>query len=194
MDEAGVIARLSPLLLTTADAITLEPPGEMESAVLVPLTLKDGRLSILFTRRPDDMRRHAGEYSFPGGRRDENEGDLLATALRETEEEVGIREADVAVIGALQPTATIATGFSVHPFVALVPEEAAYIAEPAEVAELIVLDAFDLMCSVERRRLTRKDASIRTSVYPVGDRFIWGATGRILADLFDRIGPILTEQ
>jgi len=85
MDEAGVVARLNPLLLTTADAIALEPPGEMESAVLVPLTVKDGRISILFTRRPDEMRRHAGEYSFPGGRRDEHEKDLLATALRETD-------------------------------------------------------------------------------------------------------------
>jgi len=194
MDEAGVVARLNPLLLTTADAIALEPPGEMESAVLVPLTVKDGRISILFTRRPDEMRRHAGEYSFPGGRRDEHEKDLLATALRETEEEIGIRERDVTIIGALQPTATIATGFSVHPFVGIVPDGAARIAEPAEVAEIVVLDAFELMNSVERRRLSRPGAAFRASVYPLGDRVIWGATGRILADLFDRIGPLLSEQ
>lgn len=194
MDEAGVATRLSPLLLNTADAIALEPPGEMESAVLVPLTIVDGSLSVLFTRRPDEMRRHAGEYSFPGGRRDAGEPDLLATALRETEEEIGIPPTSVNVLGALQPTATIATGFSVHPFVALVPADAAYIAEPAEVAEIVVLNALDLMLSVERRRLSRPGAAFRTSVYPLGEKVIWGATGRILADLFDRIGPMLLDS
>lgn len=193
MDAAGVKSRLEPVLLTVEDAIGLEPPGEMESAVLVPLTLTEGRLSIVFTRRPDEMRRHAGEYSFPGGRREAEEPDLLATALRETEEEIGIPPSAVEVIGALQPTATIATGFSVHPFVGLVPSDAAYIAQPEEVAEIVLLDAFELMQSVERRRLSRPGATFWTSVYPLGDRVIWGATGRMLADLFDRIRPVLTE-
>ena len=192
MDLAGARARLSPTLLKVEDAVALEPPGEMESAVLVPLTFVEDRLSILFTRRPDDMRRHAGEYSFPGGRREPGEPDLLATALRESEEEIGIPPTSVEVLGALQPTATIATGFSVHPFVGLIPNGIARIAESAEVAEILVVDAFELMNSVERRRLSRPGAAFRTTVFPLGDRVIWGATGRMLADLFDRIGSLLT--
>ncbi|MEI7560129.1 MAG: CoA pyrophosphatase [Actinomycetes bacterium] len=187
MDPVGTLARLRPFLIDPAAAVELEPPGSTESAVLVPFTVVDGRLCLVLTRRRDDLRRHAGEFSFPGGRRDPGEKDLLATALRETHEEIGIEPTDVEIIGALQPTSTIATGFSLHPFVGLVPAGAARIAEPAEVAEITVLDVAQLMSSADRALLSRRDVAFRTAVYPLGDKFIWGATARILADLFDRI-------
>ena len=191
MDPAGTIARLRPSLLDTAEAIELEPPGVTESAVLVPLTVTAEGLSIVFTRRRDDLRRHAGEFSFPGGRRDPGERDLLATALRETHEEIGIEPEAVTVIGALQPTATIATDFAVHPFVGIVRPDAARIAAPEEVAEIVTLTVESLLAGAERRRLSRRNVAFRTSVFPVGERVIWGATARILADLFDRLGPLV---
>ncbi|MEI6447494.1 MAG: CoA pyrophosphatase [Actinomycetes bacterium] len=188
MGAAGTIARLRPLLLDLEDAAALEPPGVTESAVLVPLTVVDDEVRVVFTRRRDDLRRHAGEFSFPGGRRDPGEANLIETALRETEEEVGIDRSLIELIGALQPTATIATDFSIHPFVGVVPAGAARVAEPAEVAEVIEVPLGELVASRERRRLTRRDLAFHTTVYPVGDRVIWGATARILDDLVDRLG------
>jgi 8-oxo-dGTP pyrophosphatase MutT (NUDIX family) len=187
MDAAGIVTHLGRTLIPTDLAITLEPPGAVEAAVLVPLTVRDGALAVLLTRRRDDLRSHAGEYSFPGGRRDRGEPNLLATALRETHEEVGIDQSSIEVIGALQPTATIATDFSIHPFVGLVPGDVAHIAEPAEVAEVLELPLDELLQGRRRQELRRRDVAFRTSVYPVGDRAIWGATARILDDLADRL-------
>ena len=188
MTAAEAIARLHPNLLDAERAARLEPPGALESAVLVPLIESDAGLKVVVTRRRDDMRSHAGEFSFPGGRRDPGEPSLIHTALRETREEVGITEADIKLIGALQPTATIATSFSLHPFVGLVPEGAARVAEPAEVAEVLELPLLELLASRRREVLRRRDVAFRTTVYPVGDRVIWGATARILGDLGDRLG------
>jgi 8-oxo-dGTP pyrophosphatase MutT (NUDIX family) len=188
VDAAGTIARLRPLLLDLEEAAALEPPGVTESAVLVPLTIVDDEVRVVFTRRRDDLRRHAGEFSFPGGRRDPGEANLIETALRETEEEVGIDRSMVELIGALQPTATIATDFAIHPFVGVVPAGSARVAEPAEVAEVIEVPLGELVASRERRRLTRRDLAFHTTVYPLGDRVIWGATARMLDDLVDRLG------
>jgi len=187
MDPAGAIARLRLRLLDTDHAAALEPPGAVESAVLVPLVESTDGLSVVLTRRRDDLRSHAGEFSFPGGRRDPGEASLVDTALREAEEEVGIARTTVELIGALQPTATIATSFSLHPFVGLVPEGAATVAEPAEVAEVVELPLFDLLRSERRVTLDRRGVGFRTTVYPLGDRVVWGATARILGDLADRL-------
>ena len=187
MTAAEAIARLRPNLLDAQTAAALEPPGALESAVLVPLVDAGDELHIVLTRRRDDMRSHAGEYSFPGGRRDPGEKTLMHTALRETHEEVGIQPSSVQVIGALQPTATIATSWSLHPFVGVVPQSAAYIAGVEEVAEVLELPLLDLLASRTRRRLSRRDVAFRTTVYPIGERVIWGATARILADLAERI-------
>ena len=91
-----------------------------DAAVLVPLYLDRGRLHAVFTKRQDDLRRHPGEISFPGGRYDEGERDLRATALREANEEIGLPTDAVEIVGALQPTSTIATGYAVYPFVGLI--------------------------------------------------------------------------
>jgi 8-oxo-dGTP pyrophosphatase MutT (NUDIX family) len=187
MDAAGTITRLRDLLIPIEVAAELEPPGEVESAVLVPLVASESGLSVVFTRRRDDMRRHAGEYSFPGGRRDPGEINLIETALREADEEVGLKREHVELIGALQPTATIATSFSVHPFVGLVPSGVARIVAEAEVAEVVEVPLADLVGSGRREVLSRREVSFRTSVYPLGDRVIWGATARILTDLIDRL-------
>jgi len=187
MGAAEAIARLRPLLLDVDRAAALEPPGALESAVLVPLVVSNDELRLVVTRRRDDMRSHAGEYSFPGGRRDPGELSLVHTALRETHEEIGIPAESVELIGALQPTATIATSFSLHAFVGIVPEGAAWIAEPAEVAEVLELPLLELLASRKRDVLRRRDVAFRTTVYPIGERVIWGATARILGDLADRL-------
>ena len=112
--------RIRPSLLTVEDAVTIDVSGRTDAAVLVPLYESRGQLHAVFTKRRDDLRRHPGEISFPGGRRDEDDRDLLATSLREAEEEIGLPVDAVDVLGALQPTPTIATGYAVYPFVGMI--------------------------------------------------------------------------
>ena len=182
--------QLSAVLLEPAAASALDVRGRTDAGVLVALYLDGGRLHAVLTRRRDDMRRHPGEISFPGGRHDDTDPDLLATALREAEEEIGLAPSGVRVLGALQPTPTIATGYAIYPFVGLIEPGMAWTLSAREVAEVLELALDDLQAGYGRRRLLRRGVPIRTDTYVVGDDLIWGATARILADLFERIGPL----
>ena len=194
MDREELRRRLDPVLLDADAASGLEVRGRTQAAVLVPLFLQDGRVHAVFTRRREDLRRHAGEISFPGGRRDEGDADLGATALREAEEEIGLEPSGVELIGALQPTPTIATDYAVYPFVGLIEPGQHWRASAREVAEVLELPLGALRGGYARRRLVRRGLPIRTDTYTVERNLIWGATARILADLFDRISPVLDEE
>ena len=183
--------QLRRVLLSTEEAVQLDVSGRTDAAVLVPLYLQDGQLHGVFTKRREDLRRHPGEISFPGGRYEEGEADLTATALREADEEIGLPPEAVEIVGALQPTPTIATGYAVYPFVGVIDAGRTWTLSAREVAEVLELSLTELMAGYGRRRLVRRGLSIRTDTYVVGDHLIWGATARILADLFDRIAPLL---
>jgi 8-oxo-dGTP pyrophosphatase MutT (NUDIX family) len=182
---------LRRVLLEPEAAMALEVRGRTDAAVLVPLYLDDGVPHAVFTRRREDLRRHPGEISFPGGRYEEGEPDLRATALREAEEEIGLPRDGVEIVGALQPTPTIATDYAVYPFVGLIEPGRIWTPSAGEVAEVLELSLPELFAGYARRRLIRRGLPIRTDTYVVGDHLIWGATARILADLFDRIEPLL---
>jgi len=182
---------LRRVLLAPEDALALEVLGRTDAGVLVPLYLDDGDVHVVFTKRRDDLRRHPGEISFPGGRYDEGEDDLRATALREAQEEIGLPPEAVDIIGALQPTPTIATGYAVYPFVGLIEPGRTWTLSPREVTAVIELPLPALLAGYGRRRLIRRGLPIRTDTYLVGEHLIWGATARILSDLFDRIEPII---
>jgi 8-oxo-dGTP pyrophosphatase MutT (NUDIX family) len=184
---------LRRVLLAPAAASALDVRGRTDAAVLVALYLDNGWLHAVFTKRREDLRRHPGEISFPGGRHDDTDADLLATALREADEEIGLPGSAVHVLGALQPTPTIATGYAVYPFVGLIEAGRAWTLSPREVACVLELSLHDVLAGYARRRLLRRGIPIRTDTYVVGDNLIWGATARILADLFDRIGPLLSR-
>jgi 8-oxo-dGTP pyrophosphatase MutT (NUDIX family) len=185
--------RLSGVLLTAEAASELDVRGRTDAAVLVALYVDGGRLHAVFTKRREDLRRHPGEISFPGGRHDDTDADLEATALRETEEEIGLPPAAVRMLGALQPTPTIVTSYAIYPFVGLIEPGLAWTLSAREVAAVFELALDDLLAGYARRRLVRRGIPIRTDTYVVGDDLIWGATARILADLFDRIGPLLND-
>jgi 8-oxo-dGTP pyrophosphatase MutT (NUDIX family) len=188
--RAELADRLRTVLLDAEQAAALEVHGRTDAAVLVPLFLDDaGRLHAVFTRRPDDMRRHAGEISFPGGRADEGE-DLRDAALREAFEEIGLPPDDVELIGALQPTPTIATNYAVYPFVGLIDPGKEWKLSPREVDAVLELSIEDLRTGYDRRRLLRRGVPFRTDTYVVGEDLIWGATARILADLLQRLDAI----
>jgi 8-oxo-dGTP pyrophosphatase MutT (NUDIX family) len=186
-----VRAQLQHVLLRADDAIALDVRGRTDAAVLVALYVDHGLLHAVLTERRADLRRHAGEVSFPGGRRDETDPDLRFTALREAHEEIGLPPEAVDLIGALQPTPTIATGYAIYPFVGLIEPGQAWKLSPREVAEVLELPLVALRDGYARRRLVRRGVPIRTDTYMAADKLIWGATARILADLFDRIGPLL---
>ena len=98
------------------------------------------------------------------------------------------------IVGALQPTPTIATGYAVYPFVGMIDAGRTWTPSAGEVAEVLELALDELLAGYGRRRLVRRGVPIRTDTYVVADNLIWGATARILADLFDRIGPLLEAR
>jgi 8-oxo-dGTP pyrophosphatase MutT (NUDIX family) len=182
-----VAQRLRAVLLDPEEAAALDVHGRIDAAVLVPLYLDGGDLHAVFTRRRDDLRRHAGEISFPGGRQDDDESDLRQTALREAEEEIGLSPGDVELIGALQPTPTIATNYAVYPFVGLIEPGRQWRPSEAEVAAVLEFPLPRLRAGYARRRLLRRGVPFRTDVYCVDEHLIWGATARIVGDLLERV-------
>jgi 8-oxo-dGTP pyrophosphatase MutT (NUDIX family) len=187
-------AILDGVLLDTREAAALDVHGRTDAAVLVPLFVDDaGEPSVVLTRRREDMRRHPGEISFPGGRQDPEDEDLCATALREAHEEIGLAPEGVELIGALQPTPTIATNYAVYPFVGLIAPGQTWRPAEAEVAEVLELRLADLRAGYGRRRMLRRGVPFRTDTYVVGDHLVWGATARMLADLFDRLDRAATD-
>jgi 8-oxo-dGTP pyrophosphatase MutT (NUDIX family) len=178
---------LRSVLLDAGEAAALDVHGRIDAAVLVPLYVSGGELHAVFTRRREDLRRHPGEISFPGGRQDDDETDLRLTALREAEEEIGLPPRAVELVGALQPTPTIATNYAVYPFVGLIEPGRTWRPSAAEVAEVLEFPLHRLREGYARRRLLRRGVPFRTDVYCVDQHLIWGATARIVADLLERV-------
>lgn len=154
--------------------------------MLVPMHGWPDTPGLVFTERRHDLRRHAGEVSFPGGRRDPGET-LQQAALREAEEEIKLSRDDVEVVGALPPIGTFVTNYKVHPFVGLIEPGLPFEPNPAEVESVIVASLEDLRAGYDKRRLVRRGVPIRTDTYLVDDHLIWGATARILGELLERV-------
>jgi 8-oxo-dGTP pyrophosphatase MutT (NUDIX family) len=158
--------------------------------VLLPLFGWPGEPGLIFTERRADLRRHAGEISFPGGRRDEGDADLAATALREAEEEIGLDPASVELSCSLPPISTFATGYRIHPFVGLIPDprQLGLTPSPAEVETVLAFSLDVLRSGYAIRRLVRRGVALHAPTYEVEGRLIWGATARILGELLERLG------
>jgi 8-oxo-dGTP pyrophosphatase MutT (NUDIX family) len=187
------VDRLRELLLTPEAAARLDAHGSKEAAVLVPLYLDNRSLHAVFTKRRDDLRRHPGEISFPGGRQDTPDEDLRRTALREADEEIGLPPDAVELVGALPPTGTFVTSYKIHPFVGVIQPGHAWTPQPTEVEEVLEVSLPDLMRGFEMKRLVRRGVPIRTPAYTVGGNFIWGATARIVQNLLERLEPLVAE-
>ncbi len=184
-------AELRELLLSPEEAAAIDVPGRTAAGVLVPLYLDAGELHAVFTRRRAELRRHAGEISFPGGRRDPEDPSLEATALREAEEEIGLASGAVELVGALPPTPTLVTSYRIHPFVGIIGPGHDWVPEPAEVDAVLELSLSSLVQGYEERRLPRRGVPFKTSTYTVGEHFVWGATARIVRMLLERLAPLL---
>jgi 8-oxo-dGTP pyrophosphatase MutT (NUDIX family) len=179
LDDAEIRRRLSP-----AEATWRSEAGLRDAAVLLPLVRRRDRDVLVFTLRRPDLAAHAGQISFPGGGRHGPDEDPVRTALRETEEEIGLAAAALDVLGRLPDRVSIA-GYLVAPFVARVREEPVYRPLESEVAEVFELPVAAML---ERERW-----SFRPSTHPlarfaqipyvdVEGRTVWGLTGIILRD------------
>jgi 8-oxo-dGTP pyrophosphatase MutT (NUDIX family) len=162
---------------------------QIPAAVLVALfvTADANEPHVVLTRRRADLRRHAGEISFPGGRRDACDATLADTALREAEEEVGLPRAQVRLLGELPPTSTFATNYVIHPYVGVIPAGLLWQLSPREVDAVLELPVAALRSARTRTRLERRGISFETEAYLLEENLIWGATARILEQLLERL-------
>jgi 8-oxo-dGTP pyrophosphatase MutT (NUDIX family) len=175
-------------ILSRRERRPIENPAYVHAAVIVPLFNKDGSCHLLFTRRTQEVKHHKGQISFPGGASDEEDGDLRKTALRETFEEIGLKEKDVQIIGILDDIVTT-TNFIVTPFVGYFSYPHPFRLSQREIDELIEVPLSVLLdpgCFSEREIA---DGSQRRLVYnyQCGPHSIWGATALILKQLLELI-------
>jgi 8-oxo-dGTP pyrophosphatase MutT (NUDIX family) len=153
--------------------------GGTPAAVLVPV-LDLPEPALLFTVRSQEVRDHKGEISFPGGVRHLEDRDLLHTALRETEEELGIAPGLVEVLGALPPTHTVVTGYVIVPFVGMLAGRPSLAPSPVEIAEVLELPVGSLSVAEREEGMEREEGFRSWFAYEVGGHRVWGATGRIV--------------
>lgn len=165
--------------------------GQIEAAVLVPIYLAAAEPHVVLTRRRADLRRHAGEISFPGGRREPGDATLADTALREAEEEIGLSQTEVRLAGALTPTSTFVTNYAIYPFVGAIEPRRTWAVNEAEVDAVIELSLRDLRLGRGTAQITRRGFTFETDAYELSGHLIWGVTARILDDLIARLAPML---
>ncbi len=163
-----------------------------EAAVLVPLFEREGVPHILFTRRPAHLRHHANQFSFPGGGREPEDETPLHTALRETEEELGIDRSRVRVLGMLDEEPSI-TQFRVQPFVGVIPGDGQYRPSAEEVAFILEVPLVGLMDPAILRTEQRVVGGVAYDVhfYTYNTHVIWGLTARILHHLLSHVAELL---
>jgi 8-oxo-dGTP pyrophosphatase MutT (NUDIX family) len=163
------------------------PSGSHRRAgVLAPLFVRDGNLWVLLTKRTESVERHRGQIAFPGGGQEDGDESLYATALRETEEEIGMARADVRYLGALSPLTTV-TDFYVEPYVGAIPHPYPFRLQDSEIAGLIEVPVPALLdpAALETRPFPGRPEPVL--FYHYGDTVIWGATARMLKELLDAL-------
>ena len=181
VDQIGTI-------LSSRKRRVIEHPPFSHAAVLVPLFKKGDGCHLLFTKRSDQVKHHKGEISFPGGVVDEEDLELISTALREADEEIGLKKSDVQILGILDDIVTI-TQFIVTPIVGLFPYPYPFKVSEVEIAELIEVPLSSLLRekSFSEKEIIRGGQKEIVYAYQYEKHIIWGATARILKQFLDLI-------
>jgi 8-oxo-dGTP pyrophosphatase MutT (NUDIX family) len=163
-------------------------PNLKPAAVLVPLVARPSGLGVILTRRASHLSSHAGQIAFPGGRCDDGDADVGATALREAQEEVGLDPDHVTLIGASDSYETV-TRFAVTPIIGLIDPRAPLTPDPAEVAEIFEVPLAFLMDPANHVPQERVYDGMKRRFYamPYGDYYVWGATAGMLRALYLRV-------
>lgn len=188
-----VYESFSPLDLETGERRPRVPePGEdcRRAAVLVPVVLEPKGAHVVYTLRTGDLEDHAGQVSFPGGSPEPRDGSLLATALREAEEEIDLRPDAVEIVGELEEMYIPPSRFLVRPFVGLLSEEAELALAPEEVEAIFSVSLEELMSpgAFEKVVWEREGRPHEVPIFAVGGHEIWGATAAMTAGLLARLG------
>jgi 8-oxo-dGTP pyrophosphatase MutT (NUDIX family) len=161
----------------------------IEAAVLIPIIERPTGATLLFTERAADLRNHAGQISFPGGKRDVSDADDIATALREAQEEIALQPDSVEVVGRLGRYDTH-TGFSISPIVGLVAAPQIFVPQASEVASVFEVPLTFLAnpanIEIHSRAFENRQRRFYTITYQ--DRTIWGATAAILVQFVRTLG------
>jgi 8-oxo-dGTP pyrophosphatase MutT (NUDIX family) len=156
-------------------------PGSRPAAVLAPLFEKDGEAHVILTRRPDTMPTHQGEVSFPGGGlRDGVDATLLDAALREAEEEIGLRPAAVEIVAELDTLATVGSRFTITPFVGLVDPLPRLVPHPGEVVKILEVPLSELLEDGAYHEEYWGSPDRAISFFELPGETVWGATARVL--------------
>lgn len=197
LDPAAVAAllRLPPPPADAADlhrGVITEGTKINDAAVLVPFVARDGRINLLFTQRTAHLNAHAGQISFPGGRVEAGDRSREDTALRETEEEIGLARKHVQVLGTL-PEYSLPTGFRITPVVGWIEAPFDTRPDPFEVADIfeIPLDHFLDVQRYQRHEYHFNGQHRHYVSIPYEGRYIWGATAGMLLSLAHTLSPRL---
>jgi 8-oxo-dGTP pyrophosphatase MutT (NUDIX family) len=174
-----VLSHRTPMLIEDKEAL------HRHAAVLIPLFRNRGEYRILFTKRTDKVEVHKGQISFPGGRVDEEDASLVDTALRETQEEIGLPRKTVEVLGRTDDARTMASNYIVHPFVGLIPYPYPFDLSSREVKKLIQVP-FSLFLAPEKFiPVEYEGRTYQSLAYTYDGEVIWGATARIVRNLVE---------
>ena len=165
----------------------------VSSAVLLPIYRKCGQCYILFTKRTEKVKEHKGQISFPGGAYQEEDGTLLATALRECAEEIGLASKEVEVLGELDDIATKTTGYVISPFVAFIPRPHQFKVNSGEVKEIVEVPVSELLDKNSWREEPEviSGKTVTSCSFHYQGMVIWGATAGILNQFLDILAGVI---
>jgi 8-oxo-dGTP pyrophosphatase MutT (NUDIX family) len=174
---------------------SLSDSSLMPAAVMVLLYPKDGEYCVLLNKRSQQVEHHKGEMSFPGGARDPADQNSLDTALRETEEEMGINRSDVVVLGRLDDVAT-RSNFGVRVYIGTIPYPYPFNPSPREVAEVVEIPMSVLRDSANRRYETRwmDGEAVTACSYAHQEHLVFGATAKILQQFLEVLEDGFTKE
>ncbi|HEX7364158.1 MAG TPA: CoA pyrophosphatase [Dehalococcoidia bacterium] len=173
--------------LASRNKLEISGLGLTEAAVLIPIFCRDGEYHILFTQRSEQVPTHKGQISFPGGARSNDDATLRDTALRESQEEIGLKPKDADIIGELDDTPTTTSGFNISPFVFLIPYPYNFKLSPFEIKEIFSVPIEALIHKAKKRKeqyIFGKQVFTGYS-YEYQGRVIWGATAKIVQQLLE---------
>ncbi len=165
--------------------------NSIPAAVLILLYLADNEIYFFLTKRTDELKHHKGQISFPGGTQEGNEK-LIDTALRETQEEIGINKTSISIIGTITPLFVPVTGFMIYPFIGYSLNKLDPKPDPVEVATIFSVNISDLLNKENRTTEQRniRGYDVQVPYFKLNDYQVWGATSMILSEFRDLIKSI----
>jgi 8-oxo-dGTP pyrophosphatase MutT (NUDIX family) len=181
---AAAQMKMAPVRPEAVERLSVEDRNCREAAVLALLTPASGEAHLVMTVRRAHLTQHAGQVSFPGGRRDLDE-ELRETALRETHEEIGLDPADIVLLGNLTPLYVPPSGFCVYPFVGMTRHEPDLVPHDYEVERIVhvPLQAFRQPDSIHMEEWTIRGERVLVPYFEVHGLIVWGATAMMVAEL-----------